>query len=686
MKSHKSHEPITSSLPLSETKQLMKKPHPQARLANYKDASFQEKTPSDKGFKFYKAVENCLRNNDNKEYYALGSPFVKVVDHVITQDEANHMAKGIHEKFKDSRNGHKVGNSLPNLKQFQWLAEERYTDETNVLKEVLSLKPPQGGEPKATQSDNFFKESVDMLIEEEESFGMCFKVYLCHLCESGTSYCALKLKRDEYVWCCNVCGNINNAHGNRYYIYNSLETSLTTLLCKLDFNPQVQSTEQNTSSRPSFFGGAKPSHKFQTGVFLADSNKRNMSSKTISDFYQTPYVINSRNINIKSDKFGLNSTTQLKQHLYEKPTITVVIGCEEIRVKDSPNHYCFFANLSCGFSRDPDAVKFQHRFMVIPQWKGCSGPEVKFTLDEMLAPLTDELAQLSTYGFNYHRPWMAKPVAVFTNVLNFSASSSIVESVTSNVSHLRGLTNHEGVIVPNFANLLFHEIPSGLLKLFLSLLSTSDRANIFKIFDQSAKESVKFRISKSQLMCSEDLLNLNSQLPLSKFIHASLVLSDRKIARKGFKSVPEDLFRCFQDLYLIGMGLNTSKDVDKSTTGEKVAKIEVACIDLINSHKTLRRKYSELSKILAIKDLLMFADYSYYFGTNIFANCSLESSTYFQKFHRVYDGKRDFELIHTMNRSDVVLFNMVNVRDLAYEMLKQNEELPNIFKLEAHLM
>ncbi|KAH3687857.1 hypothetical protein WICPIJ_001150 [Wickerhamomyces pijperi] len=643
--------------------------HP--RIINYKDPNLHTANVSNEGRIFLREAAKQY----NKIYKSINEagtivPIQVGVRHGrMTFEMANSAMRLVDDKAI-----RQTGKKFPSIfcsndiKYYSWLGPPLHKDivpsgiEPHYPLNLNSDKPND----QTTNKRNYFEQMMNRLIQEEEEYGMCFKVYICRQCESGTSYCAKKLKREDGIWCCNNCKYINYCKDNQYYIYNKFETTLHSVLNLSAFDAKKQSEIQNKSKLP-----AKPMSQFDEKKTKIDRTHHIIRGRDFKQFYNSPYMLNARTSKLTSDKYGSKSVKESEedQCYYNTPTVDIVVNCDEIQGTNTTasmgqSFYCFYITFCDLLGENQEKTTHRHRSMIIPKIEN-QRSQFDFSLDELLAPLNDDLDRLINQGFRYtslnagSQDSELLKVAVF----NFSAEPQIVSKIKANVGSWKHLTNHEGVVIPDFFHITFKHFFKLLSTLTLSLISDAEKAHFAREIRHSTSEALKFGVPAHGVLTYEDLISVDRDLTNEKGLHATKVFAD-EINFSRLKSVPKELPQLFVLLNKISVAFVAAliESEGPVTDVNFLYNCESDCHLFARYYCALSVKYPQL-KSECLDDFTRLSAYANYFGY-IAAAHKLTVSV--NKIDRIikerYDLSCHYNVLHALNKADVVFENMIEVQ------------------------
>ncbi|KAH3687854.1 hypothetical protein WICPIJ_001147 [Wickerhamomyces pijperi] len=339
----------------------------------------------------------------------------------------------------------------------------------------------------------YFEHSVNNLISEEEEYLMCFKVYICGECHTGTSYCSDKIQLKEGVWVCGLCQMENVFEENEFYIYNKFEASLPSMMMRdTSLNPTVGGKSDDIMN-----GSQKEqeqTYSFQDYQMTKEADW----SRRVDALRQMPFFSHAETH--KQTSFYTGQTPKpSRDNAYCYPTLEIVITCEEFSYRnDKRVYYLFAADFVSQFwidlNQDSLSGGGTHRFMIVPKTDHVS---IELALDQFLAPMNDDLNNLRTRGFNYQQG------NVRVTVMNFVAKYDVSLAVCARLKSLANLTNEQSVVIPCFQEIRTRILAYKLVELLYELALEEAQKDIRDLFDRARfngrPECVHFLVKGSDL-------------------------------------------------------------------------------------------------------------------------------------------------------------------------------------------
>lgn len=375
--------------------------------------------------------------------------------------------------------------------------------------------------------------------------------------------------------------------------------------------------------------------------------------------YNSPFVVASKSevVNLNLYSFTTLQMSRLKEKYYDKHTLNFIIGCTEVTVEGGLEYYCFYAAF-CDWRGSCFKEENIHRIMFLPKPK--TEKEV-IKLDEMLAPLQDNLAQLTYFGLLNGDPFLDLD-QVKINVINFSTSYKTLPNLFNSVSpgSLTPLTNHENVLIPNAEELIYLVLLKNLLVILRNLYSEGDKLKILEFLKYSSQVS---ELAEEQKFSPVDF---ETEETLSNIKYDGALVDLRGILREC-SSIETDLVDCIENLgdfcgIITCNSLNLKDLRFAKELATKISECYQKYVSFIDPSMNLAGAY----------ELVDIVDMFYYFGPNRRTTLASLSEGEIKRIKTRYVLKNNRNIIQSLSKADVVFHNFVDT----IEMLNfQNIEL-----------
>lgn len=273
------------------------------------------------------------------------------------------------------------------------------------------LAPKIFGFSEKTHNNRYLDSAINSLVQEEESYGMVIRVFICEDCEAGTSYCATDIDRINGVWTCNYCRYKNELKYNQYYLYNKIGSSFLSQSFLADINFKARSLTSDSTNFDTADGDEGSTEEknvafnacFEKSTFYQDTLEQNLKCK----LFNTPLKVS------PTEKYG------------DFSVVFIGLSCKEIKIGENKALYLF--NIT--FINTKFAKQTSHRLMMVPKIRN---GQRKFPLDELLSVLTDDINHLAYEGINVANKDGTSHFKFY--LLNVIAETEILDIIFDNVS------------------------------------------------------------------------------------------------------------------------------------------------------------------------------------------------------------------------------------------------------------
>ncbi|KAH3681756.1 hypothetical protein WICPIJ_007274 [Wickerhamomyces pijperi] len=571
----------------------------------------------------------------------------------------------------------------PENDRWTWMFDPQYLEKKI---DDISYKVPKNSKKANNKNESdCFANVINRLVLEEERVGAAIKVFFCSKCLSGTSYAAEKVKRNQGLWCCNLCKTINTASENDFFIYNRIEMGLVFIMKQLPVWERVEYLHKETLKN--YKKKAKSSIK-EFSPSLLDKDQNLTEIRTLSNAPFTMFCC-SRQVPITDMK--TKKIVYSDEKLHELPSINVILSLEEVPSVTPTGDSAYILSLRlAGFTEEERGIlQVSHRLMCIPKINDESGD---FKLDEILSVVYENINHLSTEGIEITNPITRQTMTFRLNLVNFCCTPDLVKVILKNTSPEKTRLAHPymptEILITDF-NMLNSLVATEILPNILTKLTNSEVKALRKLIKDGISPDGKCAcghcndgdnfLEKKYTLNSGKTVLLTQDLMFNLMCPSEANFRNIKAYTANQKSVVANQLATFcersrgkygefipvlSSLYTACEGMIYMNSHNTTVRGLKTLKQK--CKEFVGHYKSFIKAYPKVDPSY-IRLFENYADWYYYYGPfEVMVTLQNDTTPEMDLIKQVLNTEHS-KIFQSINKSNVILYNYHNAMSISFK-------------------